>query len=100
MAFLLRQGPARVNVQNRIPRTPADSAARLSVQERLLLFCLASGTDWRRAGVSAAAATQLLVRDLICRETSAARFRLSPLGWKVFAALVRTPNSGQDGDAA
>ena len=27
------------------------SLASLSVQERMLLFCLASGTDWERAGV-------------------------------------------------
>jgi hypothetical protein len=31
--------------------TPDTVAADLSVPERLLLFCIASGTDWQRAGV-------------------------------------------------
>jgi len=64
-------------------------AARLSLQERLFLFCLASGTDWQRAGVNVGAATQLVVRNLVERDPSPARFRLTSLGAKVFAALVR-----------
>src|SRR5437660_9017666 len=37
---------------------------RLGAQ-RITLFCLASGTDWERAGVTHATAQQLLVRGLI-----------------------------------
>jgi hypothetical protein len=66
-------------------------ASRLSVQERILLFCLASGTNWQRAGVNVGAATQLVVRNLVERDPSPARFRLTLLGRKVFAALVRLP---------
>jgi hypothetical protein len=36
--------------------------ASLSVQERVLLFCLASGTDWERADITHATAHQMLVR--------------------------------------
>src|SRR6266699_1304233 len=32
--------------------TPESVAARLDVDERLLLFCIASGTDWTRAGIT------------------------------------------------
>jgi len=38
-----------------------------------MLFCLASGTDWERAGVTHATAQQLLVRGLIDRDQSARR---------------------------
>jgi hypothetical protein len=36
-------------------------AADLTVQERVLLFCLASGTEWAQAGVTGATATAMLV---------------------------------------
>ena len=88
-----------MRVQNS-KRSAAEIAARLTVPERLLLFCLASGTDWQRAGVNIAAATQLVVRNLVEHEQSPARFKLTFLGVKVFAALVRVPLAYQNGDAA
>jgi hypothetical protein len=33
----------------------------LGVQERVLLFCLASGTDWKQAGVTFKTAVDILV---------------------------------------
>jgi hypothetical protein len=102
-ARLSEQTTTRTNVapvvRNTAPRTPADTAARLSVQERMLLFCLASGTDWQRAGVNVGAATPLVVRNLVERDHSPARFRLTPSGVKAFAALIRVPLAGQN-DAA
>jgi len=71
--------------------------ASLSVQERVLLFCLASGTDWERAGVTHATAQHVLVRGLIDRATTPARFKLTPLGRDVLAALVKPPANEQDG---
>jgi hypothetical protein len=71
--------------------------ASLSVQERVLLFCLASGTDWERAGVTHATAQQVLVRGLIDRDQSATRFKLTPLGRAVLAALIKPPIDEQDG---
>jgi len=70
--------------------------ASLDVQERVLLFCLASGTDWERAGVTHATAQQVLVRGLIDRASTQARFRLTPLGRDVFAALIK-PLIGKPG---
>jgi hypothetical protein len=42
-------------------------AAELTVPERLLLFCLASDTDWQAASVTHATAQHMLVRGLIER---------------------------------
>ena len=52
--------PARV--------TFASIAAGLTVPERVLLFYLASGTDWQKAGVTHATAQQMMIRGLIDRE--------------------------------
>jgi hypothetical protein len=43
-------------------------AAGLSVPERVLLFCLASGTDWLKAGVPTITVQHLLVRNLVDRD--------------------------------
>jgi hypothetical protein len=77
--------------------SPAKIASDLRVPERIMLFCLASGTDWERAGVTHATAQQLLVRGLIDRNQSAGRFKLTPLGRDVLAALVKPPADEQDG---
>ena len=37
---------------------------------RLLLFCVASGTDWERAGVPRATVTTMVVRGLIERDVA------------------------------
>jgi hypothetical protein len=42
-------------------------AAELTVPERVLLFCLASDTNWVKAGVSHATVQHLLVRNLLER---------------------------------
>jgi hypothetical protein len=62
-----------------------------------MLSCLASGTDWERAGVTHARAQQLLVRRPIDRDQSAGRFKLTSLGRDVLAALLRPPVNEQDG---
>jgi hypothetical protein len=46
-------------------------AAGLRVPERVLLFCLASNTDWQKAGVTHATAQHVMVRGLIEREGNA-----------------------------
>jgi len=50
-----------------------------------MLFCLASGTDWERGGVTHATA------QAVGRAQSATRFKLTPLGRDVLAALLRPP---------
>jgi hypothetical protein len=69
-------------------RLPESIAVALSVPERLLLFCLASGTDWQKAGITHATAQQMLVRNLIEREKAATRFALTAQGRAVLAAML------------
>jgi hypothetical protein len=52
---------------------------------------------WERAGVTHATAQQVLVRGLIDRATTPARFKLTPLGRDVLAALIKPPVGEQDG---
>jgi len=75
--------------------SPAKIASDLRVL-RIMLFCLSSGTDWERAGVTHATAQHPLVRGLIDRNQSAGRFRLTPLGCDVLAALIKPPVKEQD----
>jgi hypothetical protein len=53
--------------------TVASIAAELTVPERLLLFCLASDTDWQAAGITHATALHMMVRGLIERDHAATR---------------------------
>jgi hypothetical protein len=76
---------------------PEVIAADLPVSERVMLFCLASGTDWVRAGVRHATTQRVLGRGLIDRATTRARFKLTPLGHDVLAALLKPPINEQDG---
>jgi hypothetical protein len=55
-------------------------AAELTVPERLLLFCLASDTDWQAASITHATAQQIMVRGLIERDQAATRFVLTDQG--------------------
>ncbi len=74
------------------PPTPSEIAAALTVPERVLLFCVASNTDWIKAGVTQAMAQHLLVQNLIERDpTSATRFKLTEQGRAVLAALLGGP---------
>jgi hypothetical protein len=68
-------------------RQPENVAAGLSVSERLLLFCIASHTDWQKAGVTGTTVTAMMVRGLIERNAGG---RLSPTneGREVLAALL------------
>jgi hypothetical protein len=49
----------------------------LGVQERVLLFCLASGTDWKQAGVTFKTVADMLV-----------------MGWRRGLPLVKTHRPG------
>jgi hypothetical protein len=62
-------------------------AADLSTPERILLFCLASGTEWAEAGVTGKTETAMVVRGLIDRD-SAGRLVLTPDGRAVLDALL------------
>jgi hypothetical protein len=62
-------------------------AAELSVSERVLLFCVASGTEWARAGVTGATATAMVVKGLIERD-SGDNLALTKDGRAVLDALL------------
>jgi hypothetical protein len=49
-------------------RRPTSDIATLGVQERILLFCIASGTDWQRAGLTGESVTALIVKGLLLRD--------------------------------
>jgi hypothetical protein len=65
----------------------ATIAIELSVPERVLLFCLASGTEWAEAGITGATVTAMVVRGLVERD-SAARLTLTRDGRAVLDALL------------
>jgi hypothetical protein len=66
--------------------TPESIAAALTAPERILLFCLASDTDW--AGITHATAQHMMVRGLIERDRAATRYALTDEGRAVLAALL------------
>jgi hypothetical protein len=62
-------------------------AANLSVPDRVLLFCIASNTDWAKAGVTPANAQEMVALTLIeCNYTGS--YRLTHQGHAVLAALL------------
>jgi hypothetical protein len=62
-------------------------AADLSTPERILLFCVASGTQWAQAGVTGATVMAMVVRGLVDRD-AAERLELTPDGRAVLDALL------------
>jgi hypothetical protein len=62
-------------------------AADLSMSERILLFCIDSGTEWAQAGVTGTTVTAMVIRDLVDRD-AAARLVLTPDGRAVLDALL------------
>jgi hypothetical protein len=55
-------------MSKRPAKPTADAPPTLSIQERILLFCVASGTDWERAGITGALVTSMVINGLIARE--------------------------------
>jgi hypothetical protein len=65
---------------------PQAQAAALGIPERLLLFCIASKTEWERV-VLRTTVTAMVVRGLIER-APAGELALTKQGRAVFAALL------------
>jgi hypothetical protein len=70
------------------PPTLAAIAGGLTVQERVLLFCLASNTDWVKAGITYTVAQHMLIRNLVER-SGASDFVHTEQGRAVAALLAR-----------
>ena len=68
-------------------RPTAAAAPALSIPERVLLFCVASDTDWEHAGITCARVTAMIVRGLIQRDP-AGRLWPTKEGRTVLAALL------------
>jgi hypothetical protein len=71
----------------KLTKMPADAAADLTVRERILLFCAASGTSWVHAGIQAEAVTHLVVKGLITRD-AVGNLALTDRGHTVLRALL------------
>ena len=67
---------------------PTTHTITAAVPERMLLFCLASDTDWQKAGVTHATAQHMMIRNLIARDHTARRFVLTEQGRATLAALL------------
>ena len=67
----------------------ADAPGRLtlSIPERILLFCVASDTDWEHAGITGTTVTAMIVRGFIQRDP-AGRLWMTKEGHAVLAALL------------
>lgn len=70
------------------PPTPASIAAGLSVAERVMLFCLATDTDWTQASIPQATVRHMRVSNLVDRDRSG-HMVLTEQGRAVFNVLVR-----------
>jgi hypothetical protein len=68
-------------------KMPADAASALTVPERLLLLCVASGIDFKYAKVAERVATEVLVKGLIERD-AAAHLALTDRGRVVLRAML------------
>ncbi len=49
-------------------KPPTPDITALGVRERMLLFCVGSGTDWQRAGVTGETVTTLVVKGFLVRD--------------------------------
>jgi hypothetical protein len=58
------------------------------VPEHILLFCLASDTDWQAANTMRATAQQMTVRGLVERDRDATSYELTKQGRAALAALL------------
>ncbi len=68
-------------------KPPIPDTTALGVRERMLLFCVASGTDWQRAGVTGETVTALVVKGLLARD-SVGRLILTEGGRAALRALL------------
>jgi hypothetical protein len=64
-----------------------ESAPALTIPERILLFCVASVTDWEHAGIIGATVTTMVVRGLIERDAGN-RLTLTDQGRAELLALI------------
>jgi hypothetical protein len=74
-------------MSKRPAKAAAHAAPALTISERILLFCVASGTDWEHGGITGATVTTMVVRGLIERDAGN-RLTLTDQGRAAFDALL------------
>jgi hypothetical protein len=88
-----REGATSSNMRPPTPKptkpTPGMVAAKLNVPQRVLLFCVASNTDWRKVGIISNPTVQLaIIQNRIDRAERTSRLELTEHGRAVLAALL------------
>jgi hypothetical protein len=68
-------------------KRPAPGSIALTARERTLLFCVSSGTNWQRVGITGETVRTLIVKGLIVRDP-AGRLALTDNGWAALRALL------------
>ena len=69
----------------RLPQDP--TASDLTARERILLFCIASGTDRRPAGAMGEVVTGMIVKGLVVRDAHG-RLSLTASGRAALKAML------------
>ena len=67
--------------------TATDAPPALTIPERVLLFCVASGTDWEHLGITGTTVTAMVVRGMIERDAGGG-LTLTPQGRAALDALL------------
>ena len=68
-------------------KPPTPDISSLGVQERVLLFCVGSDTDWQRAGVPEEVVTRMTVRGFVSRDPLG-RLELTDAGGAALRVLL------------
>jgi len=76
-----------VRIKSAPDHKPKADLAALSVSERVLLFCLASGTAWQKAGVTEKTALAMVIKGMVDRDTSG-HLSLTKKGRDTLLALI------------
>ena len=63
------------------------TADALTVPERVLLFCVGSGTDWQKAGITSTTLTAMVVKGLVDRD-AVGKITLTEQGRAALGALL------------
>jgi hypothetical protein len=66
---------------------PAEAAAASRVSERMLLFCVASNTDWKHPAIPGEIVTTMVVKGLIDRDPAGV-LTLTDRGRAVLRAML------------
>jgi hypothetical protein len=68
--------------------TPEEIATQLTPQQRVFLFCVASGTEWQRFDIQSPTVQLTIIKNLIERLHYRPYFVVTELGRAVLSALL------------